>query len=697
MGSFAIAKTHRPSNDPVNVAVIKLMDSQRIVLFRKVAVAQCMRASEDEILPWYFFTPFSSLGLSSMQGSRIIHSSNTRNTGISGYFVHLLLFLATLTFSACALADVQIITPSADSPLSGSTQTFTWATDNVDVDRVWLYVGTTAGGREIANSGDLGTDTDYDVVGIPVDSSTIHARLWYYSASRWSYVDSQYTAADLDVEVSIPAILSPANKSNLAGENNEFTWSSNNTPVNNWWLYLGTKQGGKDLYNSGLIPRSRRSVIVDGLPVDGSRVYARLWFRTATNGWQYTDNIYRSSDSGADDFRDIPLVSNITGVQPMTGIVLWADSHNNSALKTSNEFVQLEYAYLDPSKTVIDEANYDWSSLEATLESVRERGKQMVLRFAYVFPGQTTKVPSYIKSLPGYNETSGIAEGRKTYFPDWSNDALQKAHIDLYTAFAAKYDNDPRIAFLQVGFGLWSEYHIYEPGVKLGVNFPSKAYQAQFLNHMDNVFDTLQWSVSIDAGSQNVSALLSGSSLMNLDFGLFDDSFMHENHVTYNQAMWNHFNYPQRYEKSVHGGEFSYYTSYDQKNVLNRAGIHGRTFAAQSKKFHISYMIGNDQPQYQSNERIKQAGLSTGYRFKITAFQASSNQSRVRVRNMGVAPIYYDAFVTVNNVAATKSLKGLLPGASADYTISSGGSNPILSIEADRLVDGQRIEFEADL
>lgn len=632
-----------------------------------------------------------------MRGSKIMRNAKTHSASSPALFIRLLLLLASITFSTNVLANPKIDNPSIDSTLSGSTQTFTWNIDDADVERFWLYVGTTVGGYEIANSGDLGKDTEYDVIGIPIDGSTIHARLWYYNTSRWFYVDSSYTAANLDVEVSSPAMDSPAKNSELASASANFKWSNNNTLVNYWWLYLGTTQGDKDLYNSGTALRNQTSVTVDELPVDGSDVHARLWFRTAADGWQYADSVYRASDSGGGDFKDIPLVSEITGVQPMTGIVLWATGHNGSLLKTASEYVQLEYAYLDPSKTVIGEGNYDWSSLEATLNAVSGRGKQMVLRFAYAFPGQTTKVPNYIKSLPGYNETSGITEGRQTHFPDWSNAALQKAHIDLYTAFAARYDNDPRIAFLQVGFGLWSEYHIYQPGVQLGVNFPTKAFQSEFLNHMDTVFDTLQWSVSIDAGVQSVSAFQSGSSLMNLDFGVFDDSFMHENHGAYNESMWSHFNNQQRYKKSVQGGEFSYYTSFDQQNVLNPAGIHGRTFADQSAKFHISYMIGNDQPNYQSNERIKEVGLSTGYRFKITSFQASSNESKVTVINTGVAPIYYDAFVTVNNVAATSSLKGLLPGASANFTIAAGGSNPVLSIEADRLVDGQGIEFEANL
>ncbi len=632
-----------------------------------------------------------------MRFSKIMRGTKIRITNKPAFLMHLLLLLASVSFSANAFANPQIAQPSAGSTLSGSTQTFTWNANGADVDRFWLYVGTTVGGRDIANSGDLGLDNEYQVIGIPVDGSDIHARLWYYNSSRWFYVDSSYTAANLDVDVSTPAISSPASNSELPGASAQFSWNDNNTLVNYWWLYLGTTQGGKDVYDSGTALRTRTSVTINEIPIDGNPVYARLWYRTAANGWKYTDSMYRTNNGGGDDFKNIPLTSSITGVQPMTGIVLWSTGHNNSLLKTSSEYVQLEYAYLDPSKTVTGEGTYDWSSLEATLEAVRSRGKQMVLRFAYTFPGQTTKVPNYIKSLPGYNETSGITEGRQTYFPDWSNAALQKAHIDLYTAFAARYDNDPRIAFLQVGFGLWSEYHIYQPGVRLGVNFPSKAFQAEFLNHMDDVFDTLQWSVSIDAGVQSVSAFQSGSSLMNLEFGVFDDSFMHENHGAYNQSMWNHFDYQQRYKKSVQGGEFSYYTSFDQQNVLNPAGIHGRTFSGQSAKFHITYMIGNDQPNYQSNERIKQAGLSTGYRFKITSFQASSNQSKVTVTNTGVAPIYYDAYVTVNNVAATSSLKGLLPGASADFTIAAGGSNPVLSIEADRLVDGQQIEFEANL
>jgi len=220
-------------------------------------------------------------------------STKTHSTRIPAFFVRLLILLASVTFSANALADPQIVKPSAGSTLSGSAQTFGWNIDSEDIESVWLYVGTTAGGRDIANSGDLGKDTQYKVIGIPVDGSTIHTRLWYYSASRWFYVDGSYTAADLNIQVSTPAMISPANNSKFTGTSVDFEWSDNNTQVNYWWLYLGTTEGERDLYDSGEALRTRTSFTFDELPTDGSSVYARLWYRTTVDGWQFVDSVYQ--------------------------------------------------------------------------------------------------------------------------------------------------------------------------------------------------------------------------------------------------------------------------------------------------------------------------------------------------------------------------------------------------------------------
>ncbi len=172
---------------------------------------------------------------------------------------------------------------------------------------------------------------------------------------------------------------------------------------------------------------------------------------------------------------------------------------------------------------------------------------------------------------------------------------------------------------------------------------------------------------------------------------------MHANHDNWNLGNWNFFD-RERYRHSPAGGEFSYYTSYDQQNVLNPGtGAHGTPYEQWAQDFHISYMIGNDQPAYQTMTRIKEASMASGYRFQITSFMANADSSQVEITNVGVAPFYYDAFVTVNDVRSANSLKHLCPGDTLTVTIPTGGTSPSLTIQSDRLVSGQEIEFESYL
>jgi hypothetical protein len=67
------------------------------------------------------------------------------------------------------------------------------------------------------------------------------------------------------------------------------------------------------------------------------------------------------------------------------------------------------------------------------------------------------------------------------------------------------------------------------------------------------------------------------------------------------------------------------------------------------------------------------------------------------VKNNGVAPIYRDAYIAVNGVRASESLAILQPGQEAVYEIAFDGETPVLTVECDHLVSGQRIEFEANI
>ncbi len=423
---------------------------------------------------------------------------------------------------------------------------------------------------------------------------------------------------------------------------------------------------------------------------------------------------FTAPDAPAEAY-SVPVSSKVDAIQPMTGLVMWPSHDKINTYKSS---ISLEFSYCLPCKVVKGKQNgkiqYDWSYMEKKLDDISSRGHQAIIRFRYEYPNSTdvngtkgaTAVPQYIKDLPDYQETYSKNPGGDgpTYYADWSNAELQWFTKQFYTDFAARYNDDPRIAFLEVGFGHWSEYHIYGTALKLGTNFPSKAYQKEFLQHVGSVV-RIPWAVSIDAADNSYTPIVNDAALMALSFGLFDDSFMHKGHEIgssdgYNERNWNAIGKETRWKTGVCGGEISYYTSNDQKNFLNPAGMYGTTWEAAAKKYHISFMIANDAPSgsYGTPERFKSAGMASGYCFRVTDCKTDGSHTWVTITNEGVAPLYRDAYFAIGSTQSPTSLAGLLPGASKTVVISAGltdGND--LHIVSPYILTTQKIQFNANL
>ncbi|GEM_PF-5568228 len=111
-------------------------------------------------------------------------------------------------------------------------------------------------------------------------------------------------------------------------------------------------------------------------------------------------------------------------------------------------------------------------------------------------------------------------------------------------------------------------------------------------------------------------------------------------------------------------------------------------------------MIGSDQPSYHTMARIKQASMSCGYRFKAVSWESKLDSLRLRLTNVGVAPLHRDAHVTAGADTAKVSLKGLLPGDTLEFKFRRGISAAYQvtpRIVCRHCVPGQSIQIEADL
>ena len=407
-------------------------------------------------------------------------------------------------------------------------------------------------------------------------------------------------------------------------------------------------------------------------------------------------------------YEPVSIKGTVDAVQPSTGLVLWSDNARGRH-STYGKSIALEYAYCLPCKVVKGKKDgkiqYNWSSFDSWLNDVASRNHQAVVRFRYEYPGSkdvdgksgTTAVPDYIKALADYEETYYKNEDGPTYYADWRNAELQWFTKQFYTDFNEVYKSDPRIAFVEVGFGHWSEYHIYGTPLKRGINFPSNEYQKEFLSYIARELE-IPWLISIDAADS--SPIVRAAELMELTFGLFDDSFMHKDHEgDYNEECWDAIGEGVRWMTGACGGEISYYTSSDQRNFLNPNGMYGVTWEQASEKYHITFMIANDAPggKYGTAERFKEASMFCGYNFAVTELKTNGKNTVARVTNTGIAPIYRDAYLAVGGVRSKTSLKGLCPGQEKLIQVDKATDGSDVTIESDYILPTQKIQFDADL
>jgi hypothetical protein len=194
------------------------------------------------------------------------------------------------TASGGANSKGVLTSPTPGSFLSGTTVTFIWTPGN-GATAYWLDIGSTSGGNNYYQSGNLGNVTQVTVNGLPSNGSTLYVTLWSYINGQWVYNEYTYVAYG-----ALGVLYSPPPNSTLPGGTVTFMWHAG-TSATAYWLDIGSTAGGNNYYQSGNLGNVTQ-VTVNGLPTNGSMVYATLWSYVAGQ-WYYYEYTYTAFGVGS--------------------------------------------------------------------------------------------------------------------------------------------------------------------------------------------------------------------------------------------------------------------------------------------------------------------------------------------------------------------------------------------------------------
>ena len=177
-----------------------------------------------------------------------------------------------------------ITSPTPGSTLTGSSQLFSW-TPGSGATAYWIDAGSTQGGNQYFQSGSIGNVTSYTVTGLPTNGSTVYVTLWSLVGGNW--LNNQYTYTAYNQAGSQGVLTTPTPGSQFTSTTVTFQWAAG-AGASAYWLDLGNVAGGNQYYQSGNLGNIT-TVTVNGLPGDGSTVYATLY---SLVGGQWLPNSY---------------------------------------------------------------------------------------------------------------------------------------------------------------------------------------------------------------------------------------------------------------------------------------------------------------------------------------------------------------------------------------------------------------------
>ncbi len=142
---------------------------------------------------------------------------------------------------------------------------------------------------------------------------------------------------------------------------------------------------------------------------------------------------------------------------PFKGFAPWIGS-GNPRYETKLQYATFAWKDLEPSRGV-----YDWTVLERNWGNVAATGRRVGFRIAAAIPGDVghIDIPQWLAD-DSVDMRAYEIDGAHGLAPDWDNPHFLQAHHEFIMALGTRYDDDPRVAWIDIGsYGFWGEWHVY--------------------------------------------------------------------------------------------------------------------------------------------------------------------------------------------------------------------------------------------
>ena len=220
---------------------------------------------------------YQSQSLSASTFSQTVNSLPSDGSTVYATWYYLLngiWFSTGYTYTAYNPSGAQgvITTPTPGSTFTGSSVTFDW-TAGAGASAYWLDVGSTVGGNQYFQSGNLGTVLTVTANGLPTNGSTVYVTLYSLVGGQW--LSNAYTYMAYNVSGSQGVITTPTPGSTFTGSSETFDWTAG-AGASAYWLDVGNTPGGNQYFQSGNLGNVLTKMVT-GLPTNGSTVYVTLY------------------------------------------------------------------------------------------------------------------------------------------------------------------------------------------------------------------------------------------------------------------------------------------------------------------------------------------------------------------------------------------------------------------------------------